>query len=59
MKKILKCKKCGKEIKAGEKFISEIIMPKSIVMPIGRLDTILAEKSLCIICDKCNLYNTQ
>jgi hypothetical protein len=41
MKKILKCKKCGKEIKAGEKFISEIIMPKSIVMPIGRLDTIL------------------
>ncbi|MFR3497972.1 MAG: hypothetical protein ACLTT7_02985 [Paraclostridium bifermentans] len=53
MKK-LTCSICGKEIKAGDKFIAEIEMVKPSAMPIGRLDAIISKTATKVVCESCN-----
>lgn len=48
------CTKCKKEIKSGDKFVVELVLPTEFTMPVGRLDTILEKKSISIHCKECN-----
>jgi hypothetical protein len=53
----LTCSNCNKSIQSNENFSVILSLPNKFVMPVGRLDAMIAQRGKQILCAECYKKN--